>query len=1368
MFLKNEKKYVKNMKPQVKNKFDKLPKRADFITSTPTSAVATAENNVLVGNATTEKLEENNLFLPNRFIFRTGWDSSFLDVIGIVPSGQKCLVRIKNIKIFVDIVKNPETVKITEDFGTETVKMLSGKYFGEPKEFLRVYFKKIKDRRNFIETWYGKWEMGNDDAKPEYLYFRESAMNTAGWNKILGAKKIESENGEKLPVQWEAEGLEGIETPPELVMDKSIICAWDLETYTPNVLGGVPQPHNKADSIKMCSMVFRFVGSYENLCQILITAVPLKIEEKGVFVITTADIPGMFGIILERMQPEFITGFNDGAYDWPFLKSRIKDMEKFRERVGCLKLSRFETHLCNSMGEKFCGKKSIKIEAGQQNAEYDGFQMDSAINFDTMYIMRRANKKEVKFGGLNTFLKIYKLDPKEDMPYTTMSKIFYLWEKTTPEKIKNMDPGSVPFTEDPKIGSISINGLTAAEIGHLFDLTAQVGIYCLRDAAACLDLLVKVSAIRDFREFVTEASCQLEDAFYKADGIKVRNCILKNARKPEWGCWPEKYPLVFPIYRPYTTVAKGKEPEKKKFPGGYVRNPDMGVYYSRPCSGLDAASLYPSIIRAYNISPEYLLMHLGGRNPADWHCIETHYKFDKDPKSEETKIRGYFLKYETASGRVVKNFGIIPTILDRFFIKRKGIKGDMHKWEVILEKLTKDAGAAEGLENILEALRESMQKIIKKADDFVGKKKELELNKLGSFEKAIKFIGEEWRTDKAELISRAEFHFGYYNSKQNVVKVFMNTFYGEMGNSDSPFFIPIMGGAVTKMGRRSIKEIGRLAEQRGFKIYYGDTDSIYISAPEESFKEVDLKYEKGLINKEQYFEEMVGITMSKMQEASQFSNEYFLRTRGTSFLSMAYEEVLFPFGFFGKKNYFGVQHMHSIDFSICRTEDRARFEKELFSRGMPLRRRDASAFIKKILVEILFTFCQMQEKRSYAEIVNDVIKFYVMDTQKNPEKYIGLVQKNYAVKPPNKSKTTTILKFRSKIIRFKVDEDINRGVHLKRLGDPAGDKLLAKYVDRDGNMLDPELKPGWKLCMDSFVVNEDLLDLNFEVPNYGDRYDLVAIKYPPMFKQSGTKVTQPKGEILEYVNMIGNKKYARYLCAVYREMGINILNLNTIEVDFALYFENLFKLLSRYVLFLPQYRESLKDFMAEYAHLGKKECVKRAEQKQMEIIRKEIKMAHSAQYDKIEFDVGTVKEQFKAFKGRYDEVAGKGIVAREILKIFNDPKRELKHLEKELNKSLEEPEIFKAVIDFKKWGMIENRTAKILAIEAEMQNLVGAISKILLNLENKAYYIPELDKMFLRIKQKKKIEMAIEVARKINMQKKGLYVSMTTSILDFL
>src|SRR5436305_15228160 len=120
----------------------------------------------------------------------------------------------------------------------------------------------------------------------------------------------------------------------------------------------------------------------------------------------------------------------------------------------------------------------------------------------------------------------------------------------------------------------------------------EVANYCIIDVLHCQELLVKLSVINDYREVASIAYVSLFDAHYRANGMKVRNLL---------GAYAIKRDIVFS-----TRVCENIE--KGKYPGAYIFLPKKGIKTKRPVTGLDFASLYPSLIMTYNLSPEKFIL----------------------------------------------------------------------------------------------------------------------------------------------------------------------------------------------------------------------------------------------------------------------------------------------------------------------------------------------------------------------------------------------------------------------------------------------------------------------------------------------------------------------------------------------------------------------------------------------------------------------------------------------------------------------------------------------------------------------------------------------------------------------------------------
>ncbi|RIA84925.1 hypothetical protein C1645_741957 [Glomus cerebriforme] len=104
------------------------------------------------------------------------------------------------------------------------------------------------------------------------------------------------------------------------------------------------------------------------------------------------------------------------------------------------------------------------------------------------------------------------------------------------------------------------------------------------------------------------------------------------------------------------------------------------------------------------------------------------------------------------------------------------------------------------------------------------------------------------------------------NIKQLALKVYMNTFYGEDGNSGFLFFLQALAGGVTLAGQQNIKLIANLIRSKRFGVKYGNTNSLYLVCPEKYFWEYDKKYILEKISKKKYWKEMVEISMKPSSE----------------------------------------------------------------------------------------------------------------------------------------------------------------------------------------------------------------------------------------------------------------------------------------------------------------------------------------------------------------------------------------------------------------------------------------------------------------------------------------------------------------------
>src|SRR5205823_2080378 len=119
---------------------------------------------------------------------------------------------------------------------------------------------------------------------------------------------------------------------------------------------------------------------------------------------------------------------------------------------------------------------------------------------------------------------------------------------------------------------------------------------------------------------------------------------------------------------------------------------------------------------------------------------------------------------------------------------------------------------------------------------------------ISSVKKRGKMISESLNSEYLSVC----FDYDYSDSKQRALKVYMNTFYGEAGNSKSPIFLRELAGGTTSAGKYNLNLVAEFVTKKGFGIKYGDTDSLYLTCPENYFGKCDETFSRKALSKEAY------------------------------------------------------------------------------------------------------------------------------------------------------------------------------------------------------------------------------------------------------------------------------------------------------------------------------------------------------------------------------------------------------------------------------------------------------------------------------------------------------------------------------------
>ncbi|CAG8597718.1 9267_t:CDS:2 [Paraglomus brasilianum] len=826
-----------------------------------------------------------------------GVSTYILRISGALINGQKAIVDITGIKPFFDI-EVPETttyplsvfkrrliniltntLKNTSKFGIETISAfpLRG-YHTERKSYIRVTTWNQFDRYNALKA---VREVGistaSDDLNPTYYYrkvAREKRLPLSSWAvlsnysyKYIGDSSLNTYSFQVAVNNYNPINDDDYNNPlisSALTRDRTLILTWDIETYSSLGLGNFPTEQSNESNVFMICMTVHWKDDPEPLKQICLVDVETAPDPRRTTIIceSQTNLLKAFALCRKLLAPDIQIGFNDSQYDWKFIVEKAKKLGVLEWMFNQMSLKPLSLEKITKWQYQY---NAIKVN--DRNFYSKHLKIPGCVAIDVRPCFMKFYSKAEK-SSLAYYLKECKLDNKLDMSYHRMFKYYGRALKET-------------------------NVTTAEQMREVAD-------YCIIDAISCQRLMVERNAINEYREMASVAFISVYDSHYFAVGMKVRNLLSASA-------WQEGI---------LTSTIPCEQTETRKYPGAYVFPPVKGLENRRPVTGLDFASLYPSLIMTYNLSPEKIILsrnHAESLKESGKKLHEINFKFNNRD----------VLAWSIEHGNRAEMKGLYPKVLEELLIRRNLLK--------------------------------------KRLAPLKDKKEELE-NEI-SLAKARGMVV----TDalKSEYSSIA-FNVACLDAKQLALKVYMNTFYGEAGNSGSPFFLRELAGGVTSAGQRNIKLIADFVGSKGFVVKYGDTDSLYLVCPEEYFQECDKKYISEKISKEKYWEEMVRISMKVMSELRNDVNDFLREDNGSTYLKMAYEEVLFPVVFTGKKKYYGIQHIKKPNFYPD-------FEK-LFIKGVDIVKRGQSEFIRKVGRNIMEESMKINNNRTMQQIVEDVLK----------------------------------------------------------------------------------------------------------------------------------------------------------------------------------------------------------------------------------------------------------------------------------------------------------------------------------------------------------------------------------------------------------
>lgn len=1048
----------------------------------------------------------------------------------------------------------------------------------KPVPYKHITFNTTFDRRKCIDTVAnmnsmrisaGKLaiETAFDDVGQGNFYFtkaaREYRFNTADWNRLdkyelvspnpttncVYTLRTHVDNYKKLDAEKRALLTRPGHVLAEIInRDPTMVVSWDIETWSPVQNGVVPTPADQGFVIKMiCAAYFPYHTDQSHL-RVCCTMHPANVRPGMDVIIHCAseqEVLDAHSEIWGYMAPDISVATNGSNFDWPLVREKMRRygmLVSLKSRFSSLPLQttgRYADTEENVLKWSFRPEK-IKIDATTTAtldvvASFPGLlDTDLTPIFTKMYPRNEVRKA----ASLNFFLQSNGLESKEDMPYKRMFKIF---ERANSLKTASAvcHCGSTPDTPPCPlclecVKEIDCKPLTADMYSteRLDDPTrcccctkrprnlndmADVAYYCVIDCIRPQQLYVKRMIVGDKRELSTISYTTLYDSFYRADGMKVANLI---------GAQCHKRGIAF------SNVNRNvSDSDKDFYPGAWVFPPNRGLHSDgwidvidqsgnkrrvrqRPTTGLDFASLYPSLMMTYNLSPDKVAYtrekadQLAALGYTIHHIVP--FEFERGEKKGASGNRKL-----TAEGWIVRHNGIVNANRDKLIIEayvkswvamigRTPAIGDDGpiKWAdgddapllppgavatpVFTPKYGREPLPGENMGIFPFVVKKIFDKRVPIKKEFLywqgleETMSEAGLTKTTITDAAGNVIELDYDRDVCFTMNKVD-------AKQKALKVLANTFYGKSGEFRASIYELLVAAGITCAGQKNIKMVARFVESLGYVVHYGDTDSVYISCPDEVFAECDRVYEEtmkvvhaqfeGVPNipmptpgspeadykaariaaRKVWWTEQVILTQKNISGLTVKVSEMLMRDNGTRSLNMAYEEVGMPSVYCGKKKYYMTPHVKEVNF----------YPKKPFIRGIDIVKQGQAPITKILGESFIRESLALENERTLMEICMDRIgRFTEMSHD------ITLFAQSARYKPNVQNVTVKTFVARMTEMHRRFTED--------------GDHTMAAL---------------------------------YEPPEPGDKFEYVVVLKEQRYTLSGTKVTLKKGDCMEYMRV---------------------------------------------------------------------------------------------------------------------------------------------------------------------------------------------------------------------------------------------------------
>jgi DNA polymerase elongation subunit (family B) len=576
------------------------------------------------------------------------------------------------------------------------------------KSDINILSWKLKDAISIPQIGNIKLKMHEQKASPALQLQCFCDIPSAGWASFKGTQVSEDEKITSCDFEYYVGWKNLMTYESDDVVNPYVMC-YDLEVNSSNP-DKMPTVTNPKDKIFQMSCVFFRVGStkYEKYLFSLFDPNPEIVGDDTIVVKcdTESDILEKYANIINEKQPNIISGYNIFKFDIPYMIDRAK---------LCRVIDIFSKHGFSKYEQ--AKEKTIKWSSkAYKNSEFSYMDADGRLFIDLLPLIQR----DYKFSSYSLkFVSDYFISETKD--------------PLTPKGIF-------------KCYQLAVDG---GEQGR--KAMGICGKYCVQDSILVAKLFGILQTWFGLSEMAKICNVSMFELYTQGQQKKVYSQVYKF-------CMAENIVVESDGY-----ISK----EDDHYQGAHVFEPIPGVY---DCVvPFDFASLYPSIIIAYNIDFTTLIPDNSTIPDSDCNIVEwsEHVSCEHDTVKRKSKS-----KYKLCGDKCFKflktHRGVLPTLLVNLLDARKKTRG-------IMKDITKK------LDTSSEEEKEKLQTL-----------------------------------------------YNVLDKRQLSYKISANSMYGALGVHSG--YLPLMPAAmcVTAVGRKSILKVAdTITNEYGARIILGDTDSVY-------------------------------------------------------------------------------------------------------------------------------------------------------------------------------------------------------------------------------------------------------------------------------------------------------------------------------------------------------------------------------------------------------------------------------------------------------------------------------------------------------------------------------------------------------------